>query len=251
MKIVIIEDEQYIAKRLVKLLDSIDFKYELLATFGRVSKAIAWFKKNDEPDLIFADIQLLDGTSFDIFNQVKLKSYVIFTTSYDDFAIQAFQVNSIDYLLKPITKRNLESALAKLKEIKNQDNSTNLTELLKQLSTEKPKYKSRFLLKVGQAMELVTTDEIAYFYVEDSLSFVRTNSGKKHCLDLSMEELETSLDPDKFFRINRQMILKIDAIKKIKTFFNSRLILTIEPAFPEDVVVTRSRVGDFKEWLGK
>lgn len=251
MEIVIIEDEQYIAKRLVKLLDSINFEYELLGIFGRVSKAIDWLQNNPEPDLIFADIQLLDGTSFDIFSKVKLKSYVIFTTSYDDYAIQAFQVNSIDYLLKPITKRSLATAIEKLEALQVQDSSNNISELLKQLNNEKPKYKSRFLIKVGQGMELVTTGEIAYLFMEGSLSFVRTTTGKKHCLDLSMEELETSLDPETFFRINRQMIVKIDSIKKIKTFFNSRLILTLEPAFAEDVVVTRSRVGDFKEWLGR
>jgi len=249
MKVLILEDEQYVAKRLIRLLDKLDFEYELLGVIDCVKSALAWFEKNDEPDLIFSDIQLLDGTSFNIFDKVKLNSYVIFTTSYDEYAIKAFRVNSIDYLLKPITTKKLELALDKLpkQDIKSQSNG--LEDLLAQLQQKSKTYKSRFLIKIGSSMNVIDVSDIAYFYMKDGLNFLITNSGKKCSVDLNMEELEECLDPKDFFRINRQIVLNAKSIVSINTFFNSRLILELKPTFGNDVIVTRSRMSDFKEWL--
>ncbi|MBT6994399.1 MAG: response regulator transcription factor [Candidatus Cloacimonetes bacterium] len=251
MNVLIFEDEQYVAKRLIKLLDNIGFEYNLMGIIGRVSKAVDWLKNNPQPDLIFADIQLSDGTSFNIFDQVKVKSYVIFTTSYDEYAIQAFKVNSIDYLLKPITEQNLKNALEKMDEIKNYGSSDNLVELLEQMKTDKPNYKSRFLIKIGINLKVIEVDDIAYFFMEDKLNFLMTNKGKKNSIDHSLEELENLLDSAIFFRVNRQMVINVKAIKGIQTFFNSRLLVSLHPEFNRDVIVTRSRVVEFKEWLNK
>ncbi len=246
MNVLIFEDEKYVAKRLIKQLDSIDFEYNLLKVISKVEDAVKWLQENPMPDLIFADVQLIDGTSFDIFEQVKVTSYVIFTTSFDEYAIQAFTVNSIDYLLKPVLEDELQNAVNKMMNMQREDN---MDVLLKQLKSDTVNYKSRFLIKKGRYFEVIPTDDIAYFFLEDGMNYIMTAKGKKHSLDTTLEDIAGVLDPQKFFRINRQMIVNVEAIRKISSFFNSRLLLVIDPPYSEDVIVTRSRSTEFKEWL--
>jgi DNA-binding LytR/AlgR family response regulator len=259
LKILIIEDEEIIAQRLVQLLDQINFDYQLCKIIGSVQESIEWLSENEHPDLIFADIQLSDGNSFSIFKAINVSSKIIFTTSYDEFALDAFKVNSIDYLLKPITAKKLEKSFAKLEEMSkifSQDdesgveNSQNeINNLLEYLDTKDKDYRNRFLIKMGNAYKSIPANEIAYFFVSNKTTYLLTFNKKKYSLDTPLDELDKELDPKLFFRINRQMIININAIKEIHTFFNSRLLLNIEPEFDEDVLVTRSNIANFKEWM--
>ncbi len=259
LKILIIEDEEIIAQRLVQLLDQINFDYQLCKIIGSVQESIEWLSENEHPDLIFADIQLSDGNSFSIFKAINVSSKIIFTTSYDEFALDAFKVNSIDYLLKPITAKKLEKSFAKLEEMSKifsqdnengvENNQNEINNLLEYLDTKDKDYRNRFLIKMGNAYKSIPANEIAYFFVSNKTTYLLTFNKKKYSLDTPLDELDKELDPKLFFRINRQMIININAIKEIHTFFNSRLLLNIEPEFDEDVLVTRSNIANFKEWM--
>lgn len=259
LKILIIEDEEIIAQRLVQLLDQINFDYQLCKIIGSVQESIEWLSENEHPDLIFADIQLSDGNSFSIFKAINVSAKIIFTTSYDEFALDAFKVNSIDYLLKPITAKKLEKSFAKLEEMSKifsqdnengvENNQNEINNLLEYLDTKDKDYRNRFLIKMGNAYKSIPASEIAYFFVSNKTTYLLTFNKKKYSLDTPLDELDKELDPKLFFRINRQMIININAIKEIHTFFNSRLLLNIEPEFDEDVLVTRSNIANFKEWM--
>jgi len=260
LKILIIEDEEIIAQRLVQLLNQIKVDYQLCAIIGSVQEAIAWFNENDHPDLVFADIQLSDGNSFSIFKAVNVKSKIIFTTSYDEFALDAFKVNSVDYLLKPITAKKLKNAFEKLEDMeqafKNETDvnkieveQDRISHLLDYLDNKDKDFRSRFLIKMGNSYKSITAQEIAYFYVANKTTYLMTFSKKKYSLDTPLDELDKELNTKLFFRINRQMIININSIKEIHSFFNSRLLLNIEPPFNEDVLVTRSNIAKFKDWM--
>jgi DNA-binding LytR/AlgR family response regulator len=262
LKILIIEDEEIIAHRLVQLLDQIEVDYQLCGIIGSVQGTIAWLTENEHPDLIFADIQLSDGNSFTIFKAVEVKSKIIFTTSYDEFALDAFKVNSIDYLLKPITAKKLKNSFAKLEEmtlafannesdedIGTESDQDKISSLLDYLDHKDKGFRNRFLIKMGNSYKSITAKEIAYFYVSNKTTYLKTFSKKKYSLDTPLDELDKELNSKLFFRINRQMIININSIHEIHTFFNSRLLLNIEPPFDEDVLVTRSNIAQFKEWM--
>ncbi len=262
LNLLIIEDEEIIAQRLVQLLDQIKVDYHLCAIIGSVKETIEWLTENDHPDLIFADIQLSDGNSFSIFKAIEVKSKIIFTTSYDEFALDAFKVNSIDYLLKPITAKKLQKAFDKLEEMSlafanTQDDTEaetvteqdKINHLLDYLDHKDKDFRNRFLIKMGNAYKSITAEEIAYFFVSNKTTYLMTLTKRKYSLDTPLDELDKELDPKLFFRINRQMIININAIQEIHTFFNSRLLLHIEPPFEEDVLVTRSNIAKFKEWM--
>lgn len=258
LNILIIEDEVIIAQRLVQLLDQISVEYTLCGIIGSVKATIDWLNNNKHPDLIFADIQLSDGNSFTIFKAVNVASKVIFTTSYDEFALDAFKVNSIDYLLKPITAKKLERAFEKLEEMSQaftQSEEAPATEqekishLLDFFDSKDKGFRNRFLIKMGNSFKSITAEEIAYFFVSNKTTYLMTFQKRKYSLDTPLDELDKVLDTKLFFRINRQMIININAIKEIHTFFNSRLLLHIEPHFEDDVLVTRSNIGRFKEWM--
>lgn len=260
LKILIIEDEEIIAQRLVQLLDQIKVDYQLCGIIGSVQETISWLTENEHPDLIFADIQLSDGNSFSIFKAVNVKSKIIFTTSFDEFALDAFKVNSIDYLLKPLTAKKLQAAFTKLEEMSlvfaNNDSDENdesdqekISHLLEYLDNKDKNFRNRFLIKMGNAYKSITAKEIAYFFVSNKTTYLMTFSKKKYSLDTPLDELDKELNSKLFFRINRQMIVNINAIQEIHTFFNSRLLLNIEPPFDEDVLVTRSNIAKFKEWM--
>ncbi|MEM6965994.1 MAG: LytTR family DNA-binding domain-containing protein [Bacteroidota bacterium] len=252
MKTLIIEDERPAALRLTKLIQKAAPHADIVEVIDSVEASVKWLNHFEQPDLIFMDIQLADGLSFDIFQQTIIKSPVIFTTAYDQYTLKAFKVNSVDYLLKPIDPDELKKALTKYEQIYHQPQQYDQSAIYQLIQNiQKKKYKERFLVKTGQQFSYVPINDIAYFYSEDKVVCAQNNNGKRHILDYTLDQLEDCLDPDAFFRINRKYITKLSAIKKINTYFNSRLKLQLLPAPNAEVIVSRERVGNFKNWLDK
>ncbi len=250
MKILLIEDEKPAARRLQKLVQEAEPTAEIVAVIDSVEDSVKWLKTFPAVDLIFMDIQLADGLSFDIFTQVDVSIPVIFTTAYDQYTLKAFKVNSVDYLLKPIDEEELASALSKFKMLHGQQvpqSSAFFEKLLQNI--QQPAYRERFLVKMGQQFTSVNVSDVAYCYAEDGLVFLMLNNGKRMNIDLKMEQLEQELDPYKFFRINRGMLISPNSISKIHSYFNSRLKLELNPEHREEVLVSRERVSNFKNWL--
>ncbi len=252
MKVLIIEDEMSASKRLENMLKKIDPKIEILAMLDSVDDAVNWLNNNREPDIIFADIQLSDGVCFDIFKHVQIKSAVIFTTAYDEYAVEAFKVNSIDYLLKPINPEALSRSIEKFHNLKityAESDKNRFKTLLSMLDQTGKDYKSRFLVKTGQNMKIVSTSEVAYFLIDNQLVFLITKQNNRFLIEQTLDELEKRLDPKLFFRINRQMIISLDSVKTIHPYFNSRLKLDIIPDRESEILVSRMKVNDFKKWI--
>ena len=250
MKVIIIEDEKPSARRLKRMLESIDITTETM--LHSVEESIQWFNTNAHPDLIFLDIQLSDGLSFEIFDQVEVKSAIIFTTAYDEYALQAFKLNSIDYLLKPIDEEDLEAAVAKYKTRLPQRTNIALDfEDIKKLLVNPIDrvYKKRFSVKVGQHLKLVNIDDVECFYSENKGTYLYTTEGRNYLLDTTLEALENELEPETFFRINRKFYININAIKDIISYTNSRLQIKLNNFNEDEVIVARERVKDFKNWL--
>jgi two-component system response regulator LytT len=251
MKVLILEDEALSATRASQLLLECNPKTEVLGTLESVEEAAAWFNDNPEPDLLLLDIHLSDGLCFGLFERIAVKCPVIFTTAYDRYALQAFKMNSIDYLLKPLDKQDLTRALAKYEAL----NPTrevvpiDLENLRNTLQLLTKKYKTRFLVKYADNLLFKNVDELAYFYADDRVVFLVTNDGKKHLIDNNLESLEEVLDPAVFFRVNRKIIAKIDAIQKVKTLFSSRLQVFLAPPFNQEVYVSKYKSQEFKSWL--
>lgn len=251
MKTLIIEDELPAAKRLEKLLKKHCPSCEIISSLDSVESASKWLAENTAPDLIFMDIQLADGLSFDIFSKTEVNSPVIFTTAFDQYSLQAFKVNSVDYLLKPIDPDELKTALEKYdKFYKKADtfDRTGIENMLKSV-LQQQQYKERFLVKSGQNLHYIPIKDIAYFFSEEGIAFAQCTNGKKHIVEYTLDQLESSLNPSSFFRINRQVILRPEAIKKISTWFNSRLKLELNIKNEVNLVVSRDRVNRFKSWL--
>ena len=252
MKVLIIEDEIAASRRLEKMLLKNDPQIVILAMLDSVEDTVNWLRSNREPDIIFADIQLSDGSCFDIFKQVQTKSAVIFTTAYDEYAVEAFKVNSIDYLLKPINPEALSKSIEKFHNLKSTFAGTDnhrFESLLSMLDQTGQIYKSRFLVKTGQNMKIVATDEIAYFLIENQLVFLFTKKSNRFLIEQTLDELEKRLDPKRFFRINRQMIVSLDSVLTIHPYFNSRLKLDVSPEQESEILVSRMKVNDFKKWI--
>jgi DNA-binding LytR/AlgR family response regulator len=249
MKVVIIEDEKLSAEHLTVLLQKIDSSIAVIQYFDTISTSVMAFKEGLHADLIFMDIHLADGNSFEIFDQTELETPVIFTTAYDNYAIQAFKQNSIDYLLKPIAIEDLQFAMDKYKKQQqsgNKDLVSSIASAYQQLNKE---YKTRFLVKSGQTIDTISIEEIHHFETKESLSFIVTKKGNHHLIDYTLDQLETMLLPKNFFRINRKIILNINAIEKVSTYFNSRLSIATKFLDNEARIVSRDRVNDFKKWL--
>lgn len=246
MKILLIEDELPAARQLSKLLALARPTFQLMETLDSVDTAVRWLRTFPAPDLIFMDIQIADGLSFDIFKAVDVKCPVIFTTAFDHYAIQAFKVNAIDYLLKPVDPEELDRALERFEN--QRFNTFNYESLARVLQNEK--YKERFLVKNGQHFSFIQTSDIAYLRSADGLTQAFCHNGKKHFVDHTLEELERLLDPRDFFRISRNMTLRISAIVKIHPHLNGRLKLEILPPASDEILVSRERAGEFKAWLG-
>jgi two-component system, LytTR family, response regulator LytT len=254
MKILIVEDEELAVKKLQKTLAAIDASAEVVGTADSIQSSVEWLNDNLTPDLILMDIELADGQSFEIFNLIEVKCPVIFTTSYDEYALKAFKVNSVDYLLKPVQKEELQAALEKFK--KNHSPSKtglNMDSLVKELQQKlQPKeYRKRFLVKNGQKLVSIEVADICYFYSDGRLNFFKTNDNKKFVVDYTMDELQDMLDPQRYFRISRSFYVSIDSIDKIDDYFGNRLILQLQPAVDKEALVSREKVTDFKMWMGK
>jgi DNA-binding LytR/AlgR family response regulator len=250
MRVIIIEDEKPSARRLLRMLDSINIKAETL--LHSVEEAIDWFQNNEHPDLIFLDIQLSDGLSFEIFEAIDIKSAVIFTTAYDEYALQAFKLNSIDYLLKPIDETDLEKAVVKYKERspKQQSVTLDFNDIKNLLVNPIDRtYKKRLSVKVGQHLKLINMDDIECFYSENKGTYAYTSDGRNYLLDHTLEQLEHELEPKVFFRISRKFYVNINAIKDMIHYTNSRLQIKLNTFNDQEVIVARERVKDFKDWL--
>ena len=250
MNILIIEDERLAADKLAAMLESIDPGIKILARLESVLSSINWLNGNDQPDLIFMDIQLDDGICFEIFDSMNVETPIIFTTAYDSYAIKAFQVNSVDYLLKPIEEEALRKALDKYRAIF--DKKTFQNEKLNLIFDHMiNSYKTRFFVKIGTHFHSVSTNEIQCFFIQERAVFLRTSSGKKYDLDYSLDQLQKLVDPKTFFRINRNYIIHIDAIQDIYSYSSNRLGVKLKMMDHLDMIVSREKVADFKRWLDR
>ncbi len=250
MNVIIIEDEKPAARRLSRMLAELDI--EVNTMLHSVEESINWFQNNQHPDLIFLDIQLSDGLSFEIFEEIEVKSAIIFTTAYDEYALKAFKLNSIDYLLKPIDEDELKVAVDKFKENqpKQTDLQVNIDDIRKLLINPiDRKFKKRFTIKIGQHIKIIHVDEIECFYSENKATYIQTNSNRNYLIDNSLEHWQEQLDPEQFFRVNRTFIVHINAIKDIVSYTNSRLQLKLHSYDADEIIVSRERVKDFKNWI--
>lgn len=259
MKILIVEDEDLAVKKLKKTLQTVDETATVVGEADSIKSTVSWLENNPSPDLILMDIELADGQSFEIFNRVQVKSPVIFITSYDEYALKAFKVNSVDYLLKPVQKEDLHAALDKYREMKKiytadqETSSISLDALVKELQQKlhTKEFRKRFLVKHGQKLVSVDVDEIAYFFSDGRLNFFKTNDNRKFVVDYTMDELNEMLDPDKYFRISRSFFISVNSVSQIHDYFGNRLILQLKPETDKEAIVSREKVTDFKNWLGK
>lgn len=250
MNVIIIEDEKPAARRLNRLLSELDVEVSMM--LHSVEESIVWFQQNQHPDLIFLDIQLSDGLSFEIFDIVDVKSAIIFTTAYDEYALQAFKLNSIDYLLKPIDDEELESAVAKYRTLKPESKKLSLDfEDIKKLLVNplEREYKKRFTAKVGQHLKIINADEVECFYSENKGTYAATSDGRNYLLDTTLENLEEELEPKTFFRVSRKFYVNINFIKDIISYTNSRLQIKLNSFGEQEIIVSRERVKDFRLWL--
>ncbi len=250
MRTIIIEDEKPSARRLQRMLQSLNVEAETL--LHSVEESIEWFQNNEHPDLIFLDIQLSDGLSFEIFEAVEINSAVIFTTAYDEYALQAFKLNSIDYLLKPIDEDDLKKAVDKYNDRTPQKQAVTLdfNDIKKLLVNPiEREYKRRFSVKVGQHLKLINIEDIECIYSENKGTYAFTNEGRNYLLDMTLDQLEDELEPHVFYRISRKFYVNINAIKDIISYTNSRLQIKLNHFNEHEVIVARERVKDFKNWL--
>lgn len=250
MNVIIIEDEKPAARRLNRMLEKLNITAEVM--LHSVAEAKQWFLTNKHPDVIFLDIQLSDGLSFEIFEEVDIKSAVIFTTAYDQYALDAFKLNSIDYLLKPIDEDDLLVAIDKYKLFQPQEKSTvvSLNDVKKLLTQDVVKtYKNRFTIKVGQHIKMISVNDIECFYSEDKATYLFTKEGRDYLLDMTLEQLEHQLQPELFFRISRKFFININAVKDIVAYTNSRLKIRLHKFNGQELIVSRERVKGFKNWL--
>jgi len=253
MKILIVEDEELAAERLTQLVREIEPEAFIYGPLDTITATVAHLLSNPEYDLILLDIQLADGKSFAIFDEFEVVTPVIFTTAYDEYALQAFELNSIDYLLKPVNREKLRLSLEKFRKLKEYYGTGNpnnqLYEMIRKLRPEKPLYKDRFLISKGDAMVPVRVQEIACFYAEDKEVLLLTHDNRRFIIPHSVEELSAKLDPKLFFRVNRQFIISADSIRKVHTYFNFKLKIEIVADPKLEIIVSRSRTAAFKAWM--
>lgn len=255
MTTLIIEDEKPAARLLQRKLEKLNIAVETM--LHSVEESVNWFSNNEHPDLIFLDIQLSDGLSFEIFEKVDIKSAIIFTTAYDEYALKAFKLNSIDYLLKPIDEDDLDVAVAKFKmrlpkiESETKNLQLDFEQIRQMLSNPFGKsFKKRFTVKIGQHLKVITTDEIECFFSENKGTYIHTFDNRNYLIDSTLEILEQDLDMKNFFRVSRKFIVPLPAIKEIQVYTNSRLKVILPSYKDDEVIVSREKVQDFKTWLG-
>jgi DNA-binding LytR/AlgR family response regulator len=251
LNIIIIEDEKPAARLLQRKVEKLGLKVTKM--LHSVEESIDWFQNNSHPDLIFLDIQLSDGLSFELFEQIDIKSAVIFTTAYDEYALRAFKLNSIDYLLKPIDEDELSIAISKFKNQFQKSTISNLDfEAIKRMLINplEKEYKSRFSVKIGQQLKVISIDEIECFYSENKGTYIHTIDNRDYLIDSTLEVLETEINPKYFYRVSRKFIISLKAIKEIQMYSNSRLKISLISYSEDEIIVARERVSDFKEWIG-
>lgn len=246
MKIVILEDEQPALKRLTKLLNETIEGADIVAHHDSVDGAAEWFGNNDMPDLIMMDIHLADGSAFDLLNRIEINAPIIFTTAFDEYAIEAFKASSIGYLLKPIKKDALKEVIDKLDDFKTmfRKGEEDITKYFKQ-----PDYKKRFLIRFGEHIKTIAVEDIAYFYSENKATFAKTSEGRTYPMDMNLDALEQVLDPEHFFRLNRQYIISMDAIDEMKAYSKARVVVKLTPETKDNPIVSSERSATFKQWL--
>ncbi|MCI7139684.1 LytTR family DNA-binding domain-containing protein [Alistipes sp.] len=251
LRVAIIEDEIPAARLLRSLIARLRPTWEIEVLPGSVEEAVQWFTANRHPDLLFLDIQLADGTSFELLSQARPSSAVIFTTAYDEYAVRAFSVNSIDYILKPVDEERLAEAIARYETLRERflrpDNY--LETLLDALQRREKRFRTRFLIAKADRFLTLPVEEIAYFYSENKMTTAMTFAGRNHIVDLPLSRLEEQLDPDLFFRANRQVLLSVGAIERIEPYFNGKVSVTVRPPHKEKITVSEERVSLFKAWL--
>jgi|SRR5690554_6712075 len=248
MKVIIIEDEKPAARLLKRKLEKLNIPVnEMLHS---IEESIGWFSKNEHPDLIFLDIQLSDGLSFEIFDKFSIKSAVIFTTAYDEYALRAFKLNSIDYLLKPIDEKELEEALSKYKERAQSKTALDINWVRSMFDHNEKNYKERFSIKIGQQLKIVNTSEVECFFSENKGTYIHTAQNRDYLIDATLEQLEDELSPKEFFRVSRKFIISLGAIREILVHSNSRLKIKLNTYKNDEIIVSRERVSDFKNWIG-
>jgi len=254
MKVLVIEDEALAAEKLVKTLGDVSVDAKVLGVVNSVDQSVEWLKSHDMPDLILSDIHLADGICFNIFSQVEISCPIIFTTAYEKYAIQAFEVNSIDYLLKPVQKERLAQALEKYSNL-NQSHAVDKLALYEEfksiLSQATKEYKARFLCKIGNKIKSIPTSSIHYFFSKDKMTFIVDAKGQKSPVNNTLDEIDQMVDPKCFFRVNRQVIAHYDSISEIHPYFKGRLKIKLQPEQGEDIVVSSERSPLFKSWLDR
>ena len=250
MTAIVIEDETLAAEKLVKMLAAEDESIQVLGVLDTVEKAVFYLKDNPAPDIIFLDIELGDGKSFDIFQEVEVNSHIIFVSAFDEYALRAFKYNSIDYLLKPLKRKDLAFALEKFRQhFTLTQSKSEIAGIIRQL--QQKEYRSRFLLRQGTRLFSLHINEVAIAYTRERLHYIRTFADTHHLIDNNLDELESQLDPEKFFRVNRQFIVSFNAIDQAYAWFDGKIKLMVKPAAYEDIIISRLRANDFKKWLGK
>ena len=250
MKVLIIEDEKLAADHLTGLVERYDNSIEVQGIIRSVQKGVEWFAENRHPDLAFLDIHLADGLSFEIFEKTEVRCPVIFTTAYNEYALRAFKVNSVDYLLKPIDFDELKAALDKFERHRGQFNLTGYREVIENvMGMLSDNHKQRFIVKVGERIRSLHVSQIHYFYSMEKATFMHTSDDHNYVVDYSLDQVEKMLDPGKFFRINRKYLISMDAIKDIIAYSNSRLKIELSHSQDMDAIVAREKITRFKEWL--
>ena len=254
IKIAIIEDEKPAARLLESMIRKLRPEWEVVKIPGSIEASTAWFSVNPHPDIIFLDIQLSDGNSFHFVEQAKPDSLIIFTTAYDEYAVRAFAVNSVDYLLKPIRQERLEEAIRKFENIttrypSNAPGQTDLLEVLQSLTQPGKKYRTRFLISGNEKLTTLQVEDIAYFYSLNKITFAVTKQGKEHIIDFPLDKLGEQLNPDQFFRTNRQTLVNIDSILKIEPYFQNKVLVHTRPQHKEKILISKEKWASFKLWL--
>jgi two-component system, LytTR family, response regulator LytT len=258
MKVLIVEDEELATRKLKNTLQSLDSDIDVVGSTESITGTVEWLQKHESPDLILMDIELTDGQSFEIFNRINVNSPVIFTTSYDEFALKAFKVNSVDYLLKPVQKDELAAAIEKLRNLKGRyaEHGTadpKISDFVKvlQKALQQKEFRTRFLVRHAQKLVSVEIDTIAYFYSDDKINFFTTFDDKNYVVDYTLDEIESMVDPVKFFRVGRAFLVSSKSIEQIHDYFGNRLKLQLKPSTTKETLVSREKVSEFKKWLGK
>jgi DNA-binding LytR/AlgR family response regulator len=251
MNAIIIEDEKLSAEHLVNLLKRIDTSIDVIATYDSVKKSVEAFQKGVKADVVFVDVHLADGLSFEIFSKIQIDTPVIFTTAFDEYAIKAFKLNSVDYLLKPIGADDLKLAVDKLKKFSQQHHTSIIKDIASVYQNLNKQYKNRFMVKMGDSIVSVKTEDVLHFIAEDGITLLVTVLGKRYPVDYTLDQLEELTSSDLFFRINRKVLISINAVQKVSSYFNSRLKINSELLEDESSIVSRERVNDFKAWLDK